>query len=158
MSDVATWYLFAGGLLVVMALASTVLARLPLSAATLYLAAGYAVGPAGAGLLDLDLVRDARALERVAEVAVLVALFAAGLKLRARPVAVRWLPPVRLATASMAVTVGLVALAGVYLLGLPVGRGRPLGRGAGPDRPGAGRRRAGGRRLRPRPGAVRADR
>lgn len=127
MSDAIAWYLFAGVLLVVMALAGTLLARLPLSAAMLYLAAGYAIGPAGAGLLDIDLKRDARLLERVTEVAVIVCLFAAGLKLRARPAAARWIPPIRLATASMAVTVGLIALAGVYLLGLPAGAAVLLG-------------------------------
>ena len=127
MDGAVGWYLFAGGLLVVMALAGTLLGRLPLSAAMLYLAAGYAVGPAGAGLLDLDPLRDAPILERVTEVAVLVCLFAAGLKLRARPAVGRWLAPVRLATASMVVTIGLVALAGVYLLGLPVGAAIMLG-------------------------------
>lgn len=127
MGEAVAWYLFAGVLLVVMALAGTLLARLPLSAAMLYLAAGYAIGPAGAGLLDLDLLRDARVLERVTEVAVVVCLFAAGLKLRARPANARWIPPIRLATASMVATVALVALAGVYLLGLPVGAAVLLG-------------------------------
>jgi sodium/hydrogen antiporter len=127
MSDAVAWYLFAGLLLVVMALASTAVARLPLSAAMLYLAAGYAIGPAGAGLLALDPIRDAHLLERVTEIAVVVCLFAAGLKLRARPVNARWGPSIRLATLSMALTVGLVAVAGVYLLGLPVGAAVLLG-------------------------------
>jgi NhaP-type Na+/H+ or K+/H+ antiporter len=135
MGDAVAWYLFAGLLLVVMALAGTMLARLPLSAAMLYLAAGYAVGPAGAGLLDLDVLRDARVLERVTEVAVVVCLFATGLKLRARPAAARWVPPVRLATASMALTVAFVALAGVYLLGLPVGAAVLLGAVLAPTDP-----------------------
>lgn len=133
--DAVLWYLLVGGLLVVMALTGTLLARLPLSPAMLYLAVGYAVGPAGVGLLALDPVRDAKLLERLAEVAVIVALFATGLKLRARPADAGWRPPVRLATASMAVTVGLVAAAGVYLLGLPVGAAVLLGAVLAPTDP-----------------------
>ena len=65
-----------------MALATSVLQRLPLSTSLLYLATGYAVGPAGLGLLDLDPLRSSAVLERITEVAVIVSLFTAGLKLR----------------------------------------------------------------------------
>ena len=64
--------------------ASTVLKRLPLTTALVYLAVGVAVGPYGLALIDLDLGSDARLLERIAEVALLISLFTTGLKLRAR--------------------------------------------------------------------------
>src|SRR5918997_1880447 len=105
MTTVAVWFLVIGALLVGMAAASTVVRRLPLTTSLLYLAAGIALGPVGAGLLTIDPVRDAELLERLTEVAVLVSLFGAGLKLRTELSDRRWRTPVRLATSSMVVTV-----------------------------------------------------
>ena len=48
-------FILVGALFVVMALATSVLKRLPLSTSLLYLGAGYAVGPGGLGLIDLGL-------------------------------------------------------------------------------------------------------
>jgi NhaP-type Na+/H+ or K+/H+ antiporter len=121
------WFLIAGVLLIFMALAGSVLRRLPLSTAMVYLAVGIALGPLGLGLLDLDIVRDASLIERVAEVAVLISLFSAGLKLRSPLLEGRWHLPVRLAFGSMTLTVGLIALAGVAGLGLPLGAAILLG-------------------------------
>lgn len=126
MGDTA-WFLVIGLLLTVMAFAGSVLKRAPLSAAMFYLAAGCAIGPIGAGMLDLRFPDGALVVERFAEVAVLVSLFTAGLKLRVPPGDRRWLLPFRLAFLSMAVTVGLIALIGVYLLGLPIGAAVLLG-------------------------------
>jgi NhaP-type Na+/H+ or K+/H+ antiporter len=126
MGDTA-WFLVIGLLLTAMAFAGSVLKRAPLSAAMLYLAAGYAIGPAGAGMLDLRLPAGAAVVERLAGVAVLISLFTAGLKLRVPPGDRRWRLPLRLAFLSMAVTVGLIALIGVLLLGLPVGAAVLLG-------------------------------
>jgi NhaP-type Na+/H+ or K+/H+ antiporter len=123
----ALWFVLVGLLFVVMALAGSVLKRLPLSTAMLYLAAGAALGPHGAGLLNVDVYEQSELWERVTEVAVLVSLFAAGLKLRIPFSDGRWILPVRLATVSMVVTVGLVALAGVALLGLSWGAAILLG-------------------------------
>jgi sodium/hydrogen antiporter len=80
----AVWFVLVGLLFVGMALARSVVRRLPLSTAMLYLAAGAALGPHGAGLLDMDVYEQSHVWERVTEVAVLVSLFAAGLKLRVR--------------------------------------------------------------------------
>jgi sodium/hydrogen antiporter len=123
----ALWFLIVGALLVVMAAAGTVVRRLPLTTALLYLGVGVALGPMGAGLVRLDLVRDAALLERLTEVAVLVSLFGAGLKLRTALADRRWRLPVRLATLSMMLTVGLVAAVGVYGLALPLGAAVLLG-------------------------------
>jgi NhaP-type Na+/H+ or K+/H+ antiporter len=121
------WFLIAGGLLIFMALAGSVLKRLPLSTAMVYLALGVGLGPLGFGLLDLDLVRDSAVIERVAELAVLTSLFSAGLKLRIPLSEGRWRLPVRLAFGSMTLTVGLIALTGVVGLGLPIGAAILLG-------------------------------
>ena len=58
------WFLVVGVVLVAMALSSTVLKRLPLTASMFYLAVGGALGPLGLGLLQLDIIDDASALER----------------------------------------------------------------------------------------------
>jgi sodium/hydrogen antiporter len=119
--DFALWSVVVGLLLVLMALASTVLKRLPLSTAMLYLAVGLAVGPLGLDLLSPDARVDAHLLERVAEVVVLLSLFTAGLKLSAGLRDRRWSLPVRLALNSMLVTVALIAAAAWLFLRLPVG-------------------------------------
>ena len=123
----AIWFVVVGVLFVVMALAGSVLKRLPLSTSMLYLAVGAALGPLGAGLLHVDVYAQAHVWERVTEVAVLVSLFAAGLKLRTPFTDGGWMLPVRLATVSMLVTIGLVSLAGVYLMGLSPGAAILLG-------------------------------
>lgn len=52
--EFATWAVIVGALLVGIALTSSLVSRLPVSAAMLYLGAGVALGPAGFGLLDVD--------------------------------------------------------------------------------------------------------
>ncbi|MBA3796399.1 MAG: cation:proton antiporter [Chloroflexi bacterium] len=111
-----------------MALAGSVLRRLPLSSSMIYLAAGAILGPLGLGMIIIDPVGGGSGLlEIVSEVAVILSLFTAGLKLRL-PISDRgWWIPVRLAFVSMALTVGFIALAGVTLLGLPLGAAVLLG-------------------------------
>ncbi len=133
--DFNYWFLVAGLVLTLMALAGTLLKRLPLSASQLYLLVGVAIGPLGIGLLVIDPIERAAVLERLAEVAVILSLFAAGLKLRTPLHDGRWKLPLRLATISMTVTVGLVAFAGVFLLGLPFGAAVLLGAVLAPTDP-----------------------
>ncbi len=110
-----------GLLLVVMTLGGSFVARLPLSAAMLYLVVGWGIGPAGIGLVDLDPFNDAKLLERLTEIAVLISLFTAGLKLQMPLRDPRWRIPVQLATVSMLVTVAAVTAIGFYALALPLG-------------------------------------
>jgi len=131
----ALWCVIAGSVLVLMALAGSVLKRLPLSAAIVYLLVGFALSPAGAALLTVDAVTDAALLERLTEIAVIVSLFTAGLKLRVSLADPQWLTPVRLATVSMAITVVLIAAFGVFALGLPVGAAVLLGAVLAPTDP-----------------------
>lgn len=119
--DFALWSVVVGLLLVLMALASSVLKRLPLSTAMLYLVVGVAVSPLGLAMVAAEPLAHARILERLAEVVVLLSLFTAGLKLSTGLKDRRWALPVRLALTSMVITVGLIAGAAWLFLQLPVG-------------------------------------
>lgn len=121
------WYLIIGGLLILMALAGSVVKRLPLTTSILYLAAGIGLGPLGFGLIRWDAIEQSALLERVTEVVVVISLFTAGLKLRAPLSNERWLGPLRLAFISMALTVGMIALLGHLALGLSLGAAILLG-------------------------------
>ena len=117
----------AGALLIAMTLGGSFIARLPLSAAMLYLGVGVAVSPVGLGLLKLDAMKNTVLLERLTEVAVLVSLFTCGMKLEFRFKDRRWRVPVQLATVSMLLTVAAVTALGVYALHLPLGAAVLLG-------------------------------
>ena len=78
-----TWCVIVGLLLIAIGLTDTLRQELPVSASALYLLAGYMLGPERFGLLDLRLGNDAMLVEHLTEVAVLISLFAVGLRLRA---------------------------------------------------------------------------
>jgi sodium/hydrogen antiporter len=119
--DFSLWSVLVGILLILMALSATVLARLPLSTAMLYLLVGLVVSPWGLDLLAADPRRHTVLLERLTEVVVLISLFTAGLKLSPGLNDRRWLLPLRLAMTSMVITVFLIAAAAWLLLDWPVG-------------------------------------
>jgi sodium/hydrogen antiporter len=121
------WMLVIGVLLIAMVLSGTVLKRLPLSNAMIYLAVGFALGPTGWAVLTVHPLDHSAFLERFAEVAVLISLFSAGLKLGLPLSNWYWLLPVRLAFVSMTLTVALIAAVGVLGLGLPLGAAVLLG-------------------------------
>lgn len=126
--SVALWSLLLGVLLITMVLAGTVLARLLLSSAMVYLVLGFALGPAGLGVIRLHPLEHAEILLWSAELALLISLFTVGLKMGAVPLLDRrWLLPVRLAFIAMALTVGLITLVGVWGLGLSLGAAVLLG-------------------------------
>ena len=112
------WFVIAGALLIGMALAGTVLKRLPLTASMFYLTAGALLGPWGVGLLHVGALGDAGALERLTEIAVIISLFTAGLKLRLPASDRRWRAAILLATVAMLLTIGGVAAFAVAALGL----------------------------------------
>lgn len=120
-------FALTGLLLVVMTLTSSVISRVPLSSAMLYLAVGVGIGPWGLGLLVLDPLDDAHMLERLTEIAVLISLFTAGLKLELPLRDRRWRIPFQLASVSMVVTVAAITAVGVWLLNLPLGAAVLLG-------------------------------
>ena len=125
--NLAPWFIAAGAILIVIALSSSLLQRMPLSSAIVCLLMGLGLGPAGSGLLDLSLTRDATLFEHLTEIAVIVSLFTAGLQLRLPLDRAEWRISVRLATLAMTLTVALIAAIGVFALGLPLGAAIILG-------------------------------
>ncbi|HEY5752434.1 MAG TPA: cation:proton antiporter [Chthoniobacterales bacterium] len=128
-------YFVIGSLLVAVAMVASLVKRLPLTETMIYLIAGAVLGPLGLGLFSLDVLTSAVLLERLAEIAVIVSLFTAGLKLRLPLRDVQWRIPLRLAFVSMVLTVGLVTLVGVAWLGLPLGAAVLLGAVIAPTDP-----------------------
>ena len=125
--SVAAWSFVIGGLLVAMALAGSVLKRLPLSASMFYLALGFVLGPAVLGALEIPPLGQSAIVERITEAVVVISLFTTGLKLRVPLHERRWVLPVKLATLSMVITIGCIALIAYYGLGLPLGGAILLG-------------------------------
>ncbi|MEO8081932.1 MAG: cation:proton antiporter, partial [Caldimonas sp.] len=125
--NLASWSAFIGLLLLVMALSDSVLSRLPLSTSMLYLLVGMAISPLWLGWTAFSLETHAEDLERLAEVVVLLSLFTAGLKMSPGLADGRWRPPLRLAVASMLVTVILVAVVAHTWFGLSIGAAVLLG-------------------------------
>jgi sodium/hydrogen antiporter len=119
--------IIVGTLLIAKTLGSSFIARLPLSAAMVYLAVGVAIGPWGWSLLKLDAFKNTVLLERLTEVALLISLFTAGMKLELPLKDKRWRIPVQLATVSMLLTVAAITAVGVWLLKLPLGAAVLLG-------------------------------
>ncbi len=79
-------------------------------------------------MITPDPTLHADVLERIAEVALLISLFSVGLKMGGVPLYDRrWILPLRLALVSMAITVGLITVIGVWGLGLPLGAAVLLG-------------------------------
>jgi NhaP-type Na+/H+ or K+/H+ antiporter len=126
-SSFALWAIIIGILLIGMVLSGSLLKRLPLSTAMFYLLAGVILGPAGFALLTPNPLLHGLLLERISEVAMLISLFAAGLKLGLPLTDRLWRMPLRLVFISMTLTVALIALIGVYGLGLSLGAAILLG-------------------------------
>jgi NhaP-type Na+/H+ or K+/H+ antiporter len=123
----AIWSLVLGALFIIMALSGSLLKRLPVSIDMVYLAAGFGLGPAGLGLMSPDPMLHSVILERLTEVALLISLFASGMKLGLPLSDKRWFLPLRLATTSMMLTIALLAFIGILGLGLSVGAALLLG-------------------------------
>ncbi len=121
------WCFLLGLLLILVALFEASVKRLPMTETLVYLSAAILLGPYGFGLVHFDPKTHSALFERLAELAVIVSLFTAGLKLQNPLQEGRWWIPFRLAFGSMTLTVGMVALAGVALLGLPLGGAILLG-------------------------------
>lgn len=123
----AIWFALVGILFIVMTIISAALKRLPLTAALLYLLIGVLLGRAASGVLSVDPVADAPLIRLLAEIAVLISLFTAGLKLRLPLSSAHWKTPILLATLSMLVTIALVAVFAFWAMKLPLGAAILLG-------------------------------
>ncbi len=131
----AQWFVLIGGLLLVRGLTPSVLKRAPVTAAMIYLAVGLLVGPSVLNLFHFNPLKESALLEVLTEVAVLISLFSAGVKMPVPFSFSRWHAPILLATVSMSITVALVAAFAYYVLGLPLGAGVLLGAIVAPTDP-----------------------
>ncbi|MBW8365936.1 MAG: cation:proton antiporter [Rhizobium sp.] len=123
----AQWFLLVGSLLLVRGLTASMLRRLPVTPAIVYLAVGLLVGPTVLNLFHFNPLQESALLEALTEVVVLISLFSAGVKMPVPFSFARWRTPVLLASVSMTLSVGLVAAFAYTLLGLPLGAGVLLG-------------------------------
>lgn len=123
----ALWFLLIGGLLLARGMTDSMLKRLPVTPAIIYLAVGLLVGPTVLNAFHFNPLKESALLEVLTEVAVLISLYSAGIKMPVPFRFARWRTPILLATVSMAVSVGLVAAFAYVLLGLPPGAGVLLG-------------------------------
>lgn len=115
------WFVLIGALLIMMGLRSPIFQRLNLTRSLVYLIIGVILGPTLLGLFHFNPLGQAHLLEVLAELAVLLSLFIAGMKM---PVPFRWREwgaPTRLAFVSMTISVALTAAFGYYVLALPLG-------------------------------------
>ena len=121
------WFLLIGCLMLARGLATTTISRMPVTSAIVYLAFGLILGPVVLGVFRFGAVEQSHVLETLTEIAVLISLFSAGVKMPVPITFKRWGPSFRLAWVSMSITVALVAAFGHYVLGLPIGAGILLG-------------------------------
>jgi NhaP-type Na+/H+ or K+/H+ antiporter len=127
--------MLVGGLLLAMGLTASILKRSPITSSIIYLAVGMLVGPSMLDLFHFNPLKQSALLETLTEVAVLISLFSAGVKMPVPFSFARWRSPILLATASMAITVAMVAEFAFYVLGMPPGAGVLLGAIVAPTDP-----------------------
>jgi sodium/hydrogen antiporter len=118
--EYAIWALIIGVLLISMAVTNSTVKRLPLSAAMIYLTVGFAIGPGGMGILRPDLTQHSLLLQRIVEIALLISLFSAGLKLRQPLTDTLWHLSLRLALIGVLISIALITPLAL-LLGFPFG-------------------------------------
>ncbi|MCK2182791.1 cation:proton antiporter [Halomonas getboli] len=131
----ATWFILIGTLLLVVGFTFSYFKKVPATSAILYLVIGLIFGPMGFELFHYNPLEESALLEFLTEIAVLISLYCAGVKMPAPVTMKRWRNPLQLAIVSMAITVGLVALFGYYWLALPLGAAVLLGAVVAPTDP-----------------------
>ncbi len=121
------WFILVGCLMLARGLATTSLSRLPFTSSIIYLGVGLLLGPMALNIFAFNAREQSHLLETLTEIAVLISLFSAGVKMPVPLTRKRWAPAVRLAWVSMTLSVGLVAGFTYVVLGLPLGVGVLLG-------------------------------
>ncbi len=107
-----------GALLLLMALSSAYLRRLPITTSAIYLALGLLVSPIGLELININFVEWRAWFEHLTEIAIILSLFIGGLKLRLplhNPV---WQAAYRLAAPVMLASIAGVAVFSHFVFGL----------------------------------------
>ena len=123
----ASWFVLIGALMLSMGFVTVVLNRLPITSSMFYLTVGILVGPMGFALFHFNPLEQSEFLELLTECAVLISLFAAGVKMPVPVSFKRWRSPIQLAFFSMLITVALVAAFAYFVLQLPLGAAILLG-------------------------------
>jgi NhaP-type Na+/H+ or K+/H+ antiporter len=103
------WMGLVGALLLLMALSSAYLRRLPITTSAIYLALGVLISPVALNLIDVNFVEWRVFFEHLTEIAVIVSLFIGGLKLRLPLKNPAWIAAYRLAAPVMLACIGGVA-------------------------------------------------
>lgn len=129
------WFLLVGLLMLARGLTASLIGALPLTAAIVYLLAGVVLGPSVLDVFHFDPLKQAGVLEVATEVAVLISLFSAGVKMPVPVRIARWRPPLMLAWGGMLASVLLITIFSVLVLGLPLGAGVLLGAVLAPTDP-----------------------
>jgi NhaP-type Na+/H+ or K+/H+ antiporter len=111
------WMVLVGALLLLMALSSAYLRRLPITTSAVYLAIGLLISPLAFNLVDVNFVEWKVVFEHLTEVAVIVSLFIGGLKLRLPLRNPAWKAAYRLAAPVMLVSIAGVAVVSHYAFG-----------------------------------------
>lgn len=112
-------FFLIGLLFIIVTLVSSVLKRMYLTSTILYLFIGILLNKAN--VISLDPIENASEIRLFSEIAVIISLFTAGLKLKLPLSWHVWKVPVTLATASMVMTIFMVALISHWILNLPLG-------------------------------------
>lgn len=129
------WYLFIGALLVSVAALGPFMVKRWVAPVHLQLLGGIIVGPLCLGLIELDLDRHAKLLEVASEIAVIISLYAAGVKMRIPLSSGRWKAPVLLACVTMVVTILLTAAVAYWLFGISLAAALLIGAVLAPTDP-----------------------
>lgn len=103
------WMAMVGLLLMAMALSSAWIKRMPISTAVIYLAVGCVISPWGLDLVRVNLAHPQPWFERCTEVAVILALFVGGLRLRLPLLHPMWRAAYSLASLVMLGSIAAVA-------------------------------------------------
>lgn len=117
----ALWYLLIGFLMLSRGLSKTSLQKLPITPAIVYLGIGFLLGPSALNLFYFDPIKHSKILESLTEVAVLISLFSAGVKMPVPLNLHNWELPLKLASISMVITISLIAAFSHFVLGISVG-------------------------------------
>lgn len=112
------WYLFIGTILVTLTSVRPLIKRFFITVPQVQLLFGILVGPVGLGLVALDWTKDAKLLEVISEVAVVISLYSAGVKMREPLRSYVWTVPLILASASMTLSIAFFAIVGHFAFGL----------------------------------------
>jgi NhaP-type Na+/H+ or K+/H+ antiporter len=121
------WLGVAGALLLIMALSSALLRRLPITTSAIYLLLGLAIGPVGLGWIEINFMSSGTLIEHLTEIAVIVSLFVGGLKLRLPFRDPAWKAAIRLAGPVMLASIAGVAVFSHFVFGFEWGTAFLLG-------------------------------